>query len=202
MPHPLPQRRIQMRKLLNSRLARAILLLVLSCSIAVGSTIAWLISKTDPIVNTFTYGDIDITLEETPTDDDDDDPNTNEYLMVPGSEIVKDPKVTVKADSEACWLFVKLEKSTDPAFDTFLSYEMDELWTALEGVEGVYYVQVAKSAEDQVFTVIKNNIVTVKPSVDKAMLNALTACPTLTVTAYAVQSDNLASVADAWALVQ
>lgn len=191
-----------MRKLLTSRLALALLALVLTCSIAVGGTVAWLISKTEPIVNTFTYGDIDITLEETPTDDDDDDPNTNEYLMVPGSDILKDPEVTVLGGSEACWLFVKLEKSTDPDFDTFLTYEMDEQWTALDGVEGVYYMQVAKSAEDQAFTVIKNNTVTVKPSVDKAMLNALTACPTLTVTAYAVQSDNLASVAEAWALVQ
>lgn len=183
--------------------------LVLMASIAlvlcglIGGTVAWLITETAPVKNTFTYGDINITLEETDTGlDDDGDPDTNTYQMVPGNPITKDPKVTVKADSENCWLFVKLEKSGDPAaFDTFMEYEMADGWIALDGVDNVYYREVYKEAVDQSCYVIKNNTVSVKSTVTKADLNALTTYPTLTVTAYAVQRDsNITTAAAAWAL--
>lgn len=171
----------------------------------VGGTVAWLIAKTDPVVNTFTYGDINITLEETDTDDGDDDPNTNTYTMIPGNTITKDPKVTVLEDSEDSWLFVKLDKSTDPDFDTFMEYEMADGWTALEGVDGVYYREVTKADSDTEYAVIKDDTVTVKGDVTKEMLNALTAYPTLTVTAYAVQRDGdieaIDTAVEAWDLL-
>ncbi|MBP3907321.1 MAG: hypothetical protein J6D33_00145, partial [Turicibacter sp.] len=63
---------------------------------AIGSTVAWLITQTEPVKNTFTYGDINITLTETDTGDNDNNPNTNSYIMIPGKTIVKDPKVTVQ----------------------------------------------------------------------------------------------------------
>lgn len=175
------------------------------CSI-VGGTVAWLIAQTAPVKNTFTYGDINITLTETDTDDGDDDPNTNSYNMVPGVDIYKDPKVTVLADSEDNWLFVKLEESTDPSFDAFMTYNMADGWIALDGVDGVYYREVDQSANDTAFNVIENNTVTVLDTVTKAQLNALTEYPTLTVTAYAVQRDDaietIDTAAEAWALVQ
>lgn len=162
-----------------------------------GGVIAWLVDRTEPVVNTFTYGDINIDLEETPTPDDDDDPDTNEYEMIPGEEITKDPKVIVKTDSEASWLFVKLEKSEN--FDDFMEYEIAEGWTQLNddqgnAVPGVYFREVDEVADqDVVYEVIKDNKVQVKGSVTKEMLNALdpegeeATYPTLTVTAYAVQ---------------
>ena len=104
------------------RLITLILAAALLLTGVVGGTIAWLIDKTDPVVNTFTYGDINIDLEETPTPDDDDNPDTNEYEMIPGEEITKDPKVTVNTDSKASWLFVKLVKSAN--FDDFMEYEV------------------------------------------------------------------------------
>lgn len=189
------------------RLTRVFLLvmsLVFVFSAAVYGTMAWLVDKSDSVVNTFTYGDINITLEETDTNKDDDgDPNTNNYPMVPGQTIVKDPKVTVLANSENAWLFVKLEKSAN--FDTFMTYEMADGWTALTGVDGVYYREVDKAAADAEFSVIKNNTVNVKGEVTKEMLNALDAdptaptYPTLTITAYAVQRDtNITTAAAAW----
>lgn len=180
---------------------------LISCSI-VGGTVAWLITQTEPVKNTFTYGDINITLEESDTDDGDDDPNTNRYTMVPGVDITKDPIVTVKADSEDCWLFVKLEKSAN--FDSFMTYEMADGWIALAGADGVYCREVGNSATDTAFNVIANNTVTVKGEVTKAMLNELdkdgaSNYPTLTVTAYAVQRDGdieaIDTAAEAWALV-
>lgn len=161
--------------------------LVLCC--AIGGTLAWLTDKTGPVVNTFTVGDINIELTET----------TTNYKMVPGNTITKDPKVTVKANSEACWLFVKVEESAN--FDNFMTYAMADGWTALPDVAGVYYREVAATTAATDFSVLQGNSVSVKDTVTKADLNALTqnTFPTLTFTAYAVQKDNVNSVADAWA---
>ncbi len=176
----------------------------------VGGTVAWLISSTDEVTNTFTYGDIDITLEETDTSvnpdegdqpDSDNDPNTNTYEMVPGTEIEKDPTITVKGDSEACWLFVELTESAN--FGNFMEYDMADGWTELE--DGVWYQATTYSADDQTFGVLKNDAVTVKKDVTKEKLNALDAAksyPTLTVKAYAVQYASIGSAAEAWALAQ
>lgn len=144
---------------------------------AVAGTVAWLTDKTPSVTNTFTTSDINIELKET----------KNNFQMIPGWNIEKDPKVTVKADSEACYLFVKLEKSTN--FDTFMTYEMADGWTALPGNDGVFYREVAAATADTTYEVLRDNQVTVKGTVTKAQMNALTAdtYPTLTVTAYASQ---------------
>ena len=166
----------------------AAIALVLCC--AVGGTLAWLSTKTDPVVNTFTVGDINIKLSET----------TSGYKMVPGNTIDKNPTVTVKAGSEACWLFVKVDESVNAKFSDFMTYEMADGWTALTGETGVYYRTVSAANADSDFTVLKDNQVTVKSDVTKQMLNALTAdtYPTLTFTAYAVQQDNITDVVTAW----
>lgn len=162
--------------------------LVLCC--AIGGTLAWLTDKTASVTNTFTVGDINIELAESENLD---------LKMVPGNTITKDPKVTVQANSEACWLFVKVEESAN--FDSFMTYAMADGWTALPGVTGVYYREVAATTAATDFSVLKDNSVLVKDSVTKAMLNGLseTTFPTLTFTAYAVQKDNVNSAADAWA---
>lgn len=193
----------------RGKTAALVLVLALALSCAVGGTLAWLSDQTDPVVNTFTYGDIDITLTETDTGDGDDDPNTNQYKMLPGKTIIKDPKVTVLGGSEDCWLFVQLDKSEN--FDSFMTYEIANGWTALEGETDVYYRQVSRSENDQEFPVIQGNTVSVKDTVTKDELNALDETPgaetypTLTITAYAVQYDaNLEAInsaADAWVLV-
>lgn len=173
------------------------LTLIIGC--AIGGTIAWLTDTTGPVTNTFTAGDVNITLAESENLD---------LKMVPGNTIAKDPKVTVKANSEACWLFVKVEKSTN--YSTYLEeYVMATGWTALTGVDGVYYRAVDASDSDQVFTVLASKegyadgYVVVKESVTKTDLeNVKTNAPTLTFTAYACQKDNVNTAADAWAKVQ
>lgn len=154
----------------------------------VAGTLAWLTDTTDPVVNTFTVGDINITLT---------DSDNLDLKMVPGKDISKDPKVTVKAGSEACWLFVKVEKSAD--FDSFMTFDPADGWTELE--TGVYYREVAATTADTDFPVLKDNKVMVLDSVTKTMLeDAKTNAPTLTFTAYAVQKAGFENaVADAWA---
>ena len=148
----------------------------------VGGTLAWLTAKTGPVTNTFTYGDINITLAESKNLD---------LKMVPGYTITKDPKVTVATGSEECYLFVKLEKSTN--FGDFLNYEMADGWqklTGVEGVDNVYWRVVNASDKDQIFSVLMNDQVTVKNTVTKDDMNSIKTDadrPTLTVTAYASQ---------------
>ena len=158
----------------------------------IGGTMAWLTDTTDAVVNTFTDSDIDITLAETEKD----------FKMVPGYTISKDPKVTVETGSEKCYLFVELEESAN--FDNFLTYEIADGWTALDGVDNVYYRTVDTADMGTAYSVLKGDQVTVLGTVTKAMMNALTeeTYPTLTVTAYASQFNKNATetftVNEAW----
>lgn len=167
-----------------------VLALTLLVAGIVGGTLAWLTDQTAEVKNTFTVGDINIGLTET----------TADYKMVPGNTIAKDPTVTVKANSEACWLFVKVTESTD--LKDFITYAIAEGWTALPGVDGVYYREVPASVADQTFSVLAGYAVTVKSDVTRTMLEtAKTDAPTLTFKAYAIQKDHFATADAAWAEV-
>lgn len=167
-----------------------VLALTLLVAGVVGGTLAWLTDRTAEVKNTFTVGDINIDLTETTTD----------YKMVPGNTIAKDPTVTVKANSEACWLFVKVTESTD--LKDFITYAIAEGWTALPDVNGVYYREVPASAADQTFSVLAGNTVTVNTTVTRTMLEtAKTDAPTLTFQAYAIQKDHFTTADAAWAEV-
>ena len=168
-----------------------VLAIVLVVALSVAGTYAYLTDKTAQVVNTFTVGNVNIDLTEKTTD----------YKMIPGMTIEKDPMVTVKADSEDCWLFVKVEKSAN--FADFLTCNMAEGWTALDGVNGVFYRQVAASDSAQNFDVLADNRVIVKSDVTKAMMDGLTDAtrPTLTFTAYACQGAGFDSADKAWAEV-
>ena len=196
--------RVQFRSLFTKKTAILALTVLLVIGTVVSGTMAWLIARTEPVVNTFTYGDINLDLDESDTGDGDNDPRTNKYEMLPGARISKDPKVTVEADSVDAWLFVKLDKSAN--FDDFMTYEIADGWTALPGEEGVYYRRTVRSESAQEFAVLKDNVVAVKEGVTKEMLNELDAgsadnYPTLTVTAYAVQNAGFDTAAAAWAQV-
>ena len=109
----------------------------------------------------------------------------------------KDPKVTVKAGSEDCWLFVKVEQPI--AFATGVSYEIAEGWTMLE--DGVYYREVSKADTDSEYYVLKENKVTVSSALTKEDIAKVGGSPTLTFTAYAVQQENIADAATAWSKI-
>lgn len=157
----------------------------------IGGTVAYLIDRTPTVKNTFTTSDVKIELTETGVDEN----NKQSFKMVPGATIKKDPTVTVKAGSEACYVFVKVEKSTN--FGTYMTYGMAEGWNQLKDgngtdVAGVFYREVATGNKDQAFAVLANDQVTVLPSVTKGMMaDAKNANPTLTFTAYAIQKNYL-----------
>lgn len=172
------------RRSVSSRAFIALLALVLVIGCVAGGTVAWLVAKTEPVVNTFTYGNIDITLTET----------ERTYNIVPGVALAKDPKVTVKAGSEDCWLFVKVGQPI--AFADGVSYGIADGWTKLE--DGVYYREVPKADTDSEYYVLKNNEVTVSSALTKEDIAKVGGSPTLTFTAYAVQKENIPDAATAW----
>lgn len=181
---------------LSGKLVVAMLAVTLLIGCAIGGTVAWLTAKTEAVVNTFTYGDINIELTETK-------PANQQAKIIPGVNIEKDPKVTVKANSEACWLFVKVEEE-----GTFVAnkvtYSIAGGWTQGDGTNipaNVYYREVGAVTADTDFAVLKDNKVTVSDTLTKEDIKNITTNPTLTFTAYAVQKDGIDTAADAWAKV-
>lgn len=176
---------------------------------SVSGTVAWLVSKPESTVSTFTLGDINITLAESDFG--------SQPKIIPGVDIKRDPKVTVKANSEACWLFVKVEERNWPDFEEEngtrkVSYSVNNGWNVLTNNPGVYFREV--SAEDAQkgidYTVLAGNescpsgVIKVSQELTKEEINSIRSSekqPSLTFTAYAVQRAGIDTAAAAWATV-
>lgn len=178
---------------------------VLLVAASVLGTLAYLTSQ-DQVVNTFTVGKVEITLDEQDVDDSDNDKNTterdkaNSYKLLPGHSYTKDPIIHVDPTSEDCYLFVKVvNQIADIEADTKVADQMTETygWTVVEGVNGlatgeILYVYTNKTNEPidvaggvdvDVFKTFK-----IDGDVNNDTL-ATYAGKTITVTAYAVQKD-------------
>lgn len=166
------------------------LTLVLAAYWAVGGTAAWLAAKSEPIASTFTFGDINITLTETD--------HQEQIKIIPGVDIPKVLRVTVKADSVDCWLFVKVVQA-GTFVENKVTYSIDDGWTKGDGAipEGVYYREVKGVTADEVFPVLKDDKITVSDALTKEEIQNITG-PTLTFTAYAVQKEGINTAAEAW----
>lgn len=171
----------------------AILALVLALGCAAGGTFAWLTAQTGTVTNTFTYGDINIELTES---------TGTSYTIVPGVDITKDPKVTVKANSEDCWLFVEVEEN-GTFVPSNVTYSIADGWMKGDGTnipENVYYRQVPATTADTDFAIIKDNKIYVSEELTKDDIKTITTAnqPKLKFTAYAVQKDGIDDAATAW----
>lgn len=178
------------------------LLLVLCAVLLVGATIAgtvaYLTSTTEVVNNTFTAGNVKITLDEAPVDlygevVTGDRRTANEYKLIPGHSYTKDPTVHVAADSEDCWLFVKITDEIADIQDgkTIAEQLTEKGWSPVTGTTNVYAYKdiVAAGADVVVFESFKiKEDAAVSSYVGK----------TITVQAYAVQSDGFASAQAAW----
>lgn len=200
------------RRNVSNKTVAILLALVLAIGCAVGGTLAWLISKTDSVVNTFTYDDINIDLYEHEYNASENKlgkskvPKVDNYKIIPGVNLPKDPTVEVEANSEACWLFVKVEKEN---WNEKVTYEIANGWNALSGQTDVYYreVEAATAKAGVSYYILKGNttyangVVTVSENLTKAEVNSIATQPKLIFTAYAVQKDGIDTAADAWAKI-
>ena len=193
------------------KMKKALLLVLCAVLLVVGSvmgTLAYLQDSTELVENTFTVGEVQIELTETwNTDTDDDDVNDAwSAKLFPGKEYAKDPVVTVKANSEACWLFVKIVETNNPATYLDYTYNLDD-WTELE--DGVYYISVTSDDADQSWHLLVGDKVTVKTNVVNADENVEgtnnvnmpvndAAAPSISFVAYAIQAEGFTTAQAAW----
>ena len=200
----------KLNKKIIAMLSVFIMLAVVVIGSAVSGTVAWLVSKSESTDSTFTFGDINITLTES-------DFGGQPIKIIPGIDIKKDPKVTVMANSEACWLFVKVEESNWPEFKEEngtrkVSYSVNDGWSALENNPGVYFREVnAEDAQKGIdYTVLVGNescpsgVIKVSQELTKEEINSIDYSanqPSLTFTAYAVQRAGIDTADAAWATV-
>lgn len=175
-------------------------------------TMAFLTSE-DSVQNTFTVGEVTISLDELDVDEDDlltdnkeytkDGITTtrdkaNEYKLIPGKTYTKDPTIHVGAKSEPCYLFVKVENGLENAEadgNTTIAAQMTANgWTALDGETNIYvYNQiVSKNTDVVVFSSFTIDGETVVANFKDAKIN---------VTAYAIQAEGFENTAkaDIWA---
>ena len=179
------------------------------------ATVAFLTS-TATVTNTFTFGKVAITLDETDVDvagapiagaarviE-------NEYHLLPGHEYTKDPTIHVAAGSENCWLFVKLDNGLKEIIDsanakTVEAQMAENGWTLLEGSANVYwYGNVAAATNNiPVFGSFK-----IKGEITNDVIGGYGDAK-IVVVAYAVQADGFTSKAtpaenakDAWTAAQ
>ena len=202
-----------------------LLALVLVFGIAVGGTIAYLTTKSDDVKNTFVASDIGkLELKETDTDGDGSmTTQKNTYMVVPGVDITKDPKLTYTINQDATsdndvpvYVFVKVTaKGWTVSGNSYkfpigdvadgLSATVCDGWTELTGVtlgegEHVYYKELAANTAMAATSLITGDKVTVSADITDAGLQATT-FQNLDFMAYACQSQGL-SAAEAWAQVK
>ena len=174
------------------------LTMVVGC--AVDGTVAWLVSESESSVSTFTLGDINIKLTG--------ESESQPLKIIPGVEITRSLKVTVDPNSEACWLFVKVEETNWPDFKKTdettrkVSYSVNvpNDWKALDNYPGVYYREVSAENAKTGMVYDVNCNVTVSQMLTKAEVNSIASGtqPQLSFTAYAVQRYSFEDAAKAW----
>lgn len=195
----MPKKTQKLRKVLT--LAACAVLLV---SVTIVGTVAYLTSD-DAVTNTFTVGNVVITMDETDVDtsgvkDSETRVKTNTYKLLPGHTYTKDPVVHVTADSEKCYVFVQVINGISKVeADTKIAAQIEANgWTKLDnaGVDGDVYYKVSDNTG-----VVRDlpvfNTVSIKGDVDHDELAAITN-KKVVVNAYAIQYDGFADAAAAW----
>lgn len=190
MKHRANRRRMSNKKFIAILSVFVMLALTMVVGCAVDGTVAWLVSQSETRVSKFTLGDINIELAEEPGSE------SQSLKIIPGAKITRTLKVEVMENSEACWLFVKVEGTNWPAK---VSYSVAG-WESLSGHPGVYYCEVsAGDAQTGVVYEVNCNV-TVSEELTKAEVNSIASGtqPQLSFTAYAVQRDGINDVTKAW----
>ena len=200
MKHRANRRRMSNKKFIAILSVFVMLALTMVVGCAVDGTVAWLVSESESSVSTFTLGDINIKLTG--------ESESQPLKIIPGVDIKRSLKVTVDPNSEACWLFVKVEETNWSRFPdangtakVFYSVDVQKGWIALSGHPGVYYREVSAENAKTGMVYDVNCNVTVSQMLTKAEVDSIASGtqPQLSFTAYAVQRDGIGDAATAWA---
>ena len=123
-------------------------------SAAVTGTLAWYTAN-DEITNTFTVGNIEMTLTETKIGTENEMTSEDQqYKIVPGVDIKKDPTVTIQANSEDCYVFVQvLDSLTDVDGISIEAY--GDKWELKDANSHIYQYKFAEG--DKAYVVPKSD---------------------------------------------
>jgi len=159
----------------NNRKALLLLLCaVLMVSASVFGTLAYL-TDTEAVTNTFSVGQVGLKLDEAKVNKAGDPVNAagevvkvenaprvteNEYHLLPGHTYTKDPTIHVDANSEDCYLFVKVDNGikaieTTDSTKTIAAQMADLGWNPIETNSNIYVY--AKDAGTDNKTVVSKN---------------------------------------------
>ena len=184
---------------------------------SVAGTLAYLTSQAT-VTNSFTVGkvvlggDAQAGLDEAKVDEygvavtPAERVTSNTYKLIPGHTYIKDPTVHVGANSEACWLFVKVENGIanieaatatgeDP-YTKIAEQVTTNGWTLVDGETNIYYKEAAKTGDTGADYIVFSNF-RLATNADVSSY----ASAKITVTAYAIQKDGL-TVAEAWTALE
>ena len=187
------------------KLKKAALLLcsaVLLVCISIGATVAYLTSQ-DSVTNTFTVGNVAITLDEvkvTPDGKVDSTATTrvktNQYHLLPGHTYTKDPTIHVATGSDSCYLFVKLGNGIKDIVDaTTIEDQMaNKGWNLIDATNNIYAYNTAVSGGTSGLDVVVFDNFKIK---DDANVSGY-ANAKIEIAAYAVQSDGFGTQQAAW----
>ena len=199
------------------KIVALLLCAVLLIGASVAGTLAFLTSKAT-VTNSFTVGKVVLGedgkagLDEAKVDEygvavtPAERVTENTYKLIPGHTYTKDPTVHVGANSEACWLFVKVENgianieaattASEDAYTKIAEQVTANGWTLVDGETNIYYKEAAKTGDTGADYVVFGNF---RLATDAAVANYASA--KITVTAYAIQKDGL-TVTEAWAALE
>ena len=201
-----------MKKIIKNYLPSIILILLVICTVGVGSVYAKYIKRENATKIDLTvdaYGQMDIALCQsnnvaTPW-------QGYSFKLVPGKTIGFDPYLYLAANSENGYIFIKIDETIKDGltFSDYIQYGVRTgagWWTKGDGTNipaNVYWIYVESSVTDRYYGIIHdnaatpvNNQVIVPDTVTEAKMAALDGnAPTLTLTAYSCHSANLSGTA-------
>lgn len=188
---------------MKKKIVSVCLVVCLLATAIIGTTLAYFTDDAT-VTNTFTVGEVTITMDETDVDiygvkESDTRVTENKYKLIPGRDYIKDPTINVGASSEDCYLFVTI--------DNGLSDVIEELdlagWTYVENGNYYYYIGTGDGVDTEGKAVSAGSKVpvfsgfTVLTTVDADGLKAVNG-EQIVVNAYAVQADGFDTAQAAW----
>ncbi len=181
----------------KSKILITALCAVLLVTVSVFGTLAFLTGQ-DEVVNTFTVGKVNITLNEAAVNADGteivgaDRVKENNYHLLPGQTYKKDPTLTVKANSEDSYVRMLLTINCAAAFDEIYAPTQADLTTIFNGYDAENWVYEAVTRENDTLTYEFRYKEIVAKSQSDTVLDALFDSITIPGT---YNSDDMASIA-------
>ena len=183
------------KKTVSTKVFVLLLAAVLLLGCTIGGTVAFLMYKTDPVINTFSPSNIQIELTES---------EGTPYKLIPGKTYTKDPVVSVLDTTDVdCYLFVKIEEKNWTKFQQYVPNT--DGWTNLTGGDDTILYRIVHTTDTVKSwnlllgdnTEYPNGYVTISPDLTLTEM-AEAAKAELIFTAYAIQLEGFATAEAAW----